>query len=136
MTLTVQALESVTYKHGVTMAFRHLYRTALKTVQYSSPSRYVIRWVLRSSFRKGTDVDFNPRRIVNTLHFLENASQLGSLERKILKTLTMVRYWQQPHIACNSPMVIGRIPRPQSIGARQFNRTLHLLNESMGLCLK
>ncbi|KAF7595741.1 hypothetical protein BBP40_004872 [Aspergillus hancockii] len=83
-------------QRGVIQAYRNLYRQGLKVINYSTPSRHVLLQTLRSSFRSSSSHDFDPRRIANTLHFLQRAADVAGLEHKIVKNLMMVRYWEQP----------------------------------------
>ncbi|KAI9773945.1 MAG: hypothetical protein M1840_006171 [Geoglossum simile] len=71
-------------------AYRHLYRAALRAVQYSSPSRYTIRDHIRPAFRKGNPATFDQGKIDNTLLFLEGAAREKGIEHRILKTLLHV----------------------------------------------
>lgn len=102
MSLTVQALKSTNHKHAVILSYRHIHRTVLQTIRYSAPSRYVLRGVVRAAFRKGKPDEFDPQRIVNTISFLQRAAYPLTMEKKILKTMTMVRYWQQPYVHANN----------------------------------
>ncbi|KAL1960983.1 hypothetical protein VTO42DRAFT_4871 [Malbranchea cinnamomea] len=139
MALSVATLTSTTYRHAVALSYRHLYKTVLRTIRYSVPSRYVLRGVLRAAFRAGSPRDFDPQRIVNTIAFLDRAGSPGTMERKILKSMTMVRYWQQPGIAGVPPLFYYRVGLDWDllkIPNKHYNRVLHLLNESLGLCLR
>ncbi|EGE86165.1 hypothetical protein RJZ56_004149 [Blastomyces dermatitidis] len=139
--LTVAALEAQSLNVAVLHAYRHLYRTGLQAVRYSSPARHVLLWTLRKSFRNGTPNEFDPRRVVNTLEFLRLASSSTSTEHKIVKNLLHVRFWQQPHkLAEGDPKFFGTQTgaraQMRAIAYRPFEMTLKMLNESLGLCLK
>ncbi|EDN04136.1 DUF1763 superfamily domain-containing protein [Histoplasma capsulatum] len=141
MSLTVAALEAQSRKIAVLHAYRHLYRTGLQTIRYSSPARHVLLWTLRKSFRNGTSKEFNPQRIVNTLEFLRLASSSTSTEHKIIKNLLHVRFWQQPQkLALGDTKFFdaqtGARSQMRSAAYRPFEMTLKMLNESLGLCLK
>ena len=75
-------------------AYRHLYRHSLRAVQFSKPARYTLRDRLRLAFRKGSAADFDPKKIANTLEFLEYATRENGLEHKIVKNLLFV-WWMQ-----------------------------------------
>lgn len=80
----------------VVHAYRHLYRQGLKVIRYSTPSRHVLRSILRNAFRSSKAQDFDPSRIANTLRFLERATEVAGLEHKIVRNLLLTRYWQLP----------------------------------------
>lgn len=96
--LTINQLHGHLRQHAIPIAYRHLYRTGLKTIRYSKPNRYVLRNVLRAAFRKAQPEEFEPSRIVSTLGFLERAGETNGMEHKIVKNLLHVRYWQQPTV--------------------------------------
>ncbi|PGH05620.1 hypothetical protein AJ80_08312 [Polytolypa hystricis UAMH7299] len=98
MTLTVSALETQFRRRAILLAYRHLYRTGLRTIRFARPARYVLRGILRSAFRSGSPEGFEPQRIVNTLQFLQRASEATTTEHKIVKTIIHVRFWQQPQM--------------------------------------
>lgn len=104
MALSVATLKATSPSHAIVLSYRHLYKTTLRSVRYSIPSRYVLRGAIRAAFRSRTAEDFDPQRIVNTIAFLERAGCSGTMEKKILKTLTMVRYWDQGHIPNYAPL--------------------------------
>lgn len=86
----------MTDTRAIVLAYRHLYRRGLQAVNYATPARHVLLRILRSSFRSGSRDDFDPKKIANTLEFLQRASESAGLEHKIIKNLIMVRYWEQP----------------------------------------
>ncbi|KAF3384434.1 hypothetical protein F1880_002041 [Penicillium rolfsii] len=86
----------------VAHAYRHLYRQGLKAIGYATPSRYVLRTTLRTSFRASPPSEFNPSKIANTLRFLKRATDMTGMEHKILKNLLLSRYWEMPQIAKES----------------------------------
>lgn len=75
-------------------AYRYLYRSLLRAVQYSSPARYIARDQLRDAFRHGYREQFNQQKISRTLGFLDAASRERGLEHRILKNLLHVAYWK------------------------------------------
>jgi hypothetical protein len=79
---------------AVIHAYRHLYRHSLRAVQFSKPARYTLRDRLRLAFRKGNAAEFEPKRVENTLEFLQNATRENGLEHKIVKNLLFV-WWTQ-----------------------------------------
>lgn len=71
-------------------AYRHLYRSLLRAVQYSRPGRDVARDQLRAAFReKGATYD--ETGIKRTRWFLEAAGKQRGLEHSIVKNLLRVR---------------------------------------------
>ena len=78
-------------------AYRHLLRWSLRAVQFSKPSRYVVRDTLRAAFRDEDGI-FEPSRIQSTLWFLESAATYVGVEHKIIKNLCQIRYKQQKDI--------------------------------------
>ncbi|KAK0634801.1 hypothetical protein B0T17DRAFT_611758 [Bombardia bombarda] len=80
-------------------AYRHLLRWGLRAVQFSKPSRYVIRDQLRDAFRDditkgGVTAKFDRDGIRRTIWFLKGAAESprGRWERKILKNLCRVAW--------------------------------------------
>lgn len=73
----------------ITHAYRHLYRTLLKGVQYSTPARFVARGQLRRAFRE-PGATYDERGIKRTLWFLEAAAKERGMEHRILKNLLRV----------------------------------------------
>ncbi|KAK2805953.1 hypothetical protein FQN50_005968 [Emmonsiellopsis sp. PD_5] len=141
MSLSVGALQSVPRSLALRHAYRHLYRTGLQAVRYAKPQRFVLRGILRSSFRKGAPSEFDPQRIVNTLAFLKLSSASASTEHKIIKNLLHVRFWQQPG-ARKSGAIFDTVSmsrdrsRMRAHAYGPFEKTLYMLNESLGLCLR
>ncbi len=81
-------------KADIVLAYRHLYRAGLHAVQYSKPARFVLKRIIDEAFRKGKPGDFNPRRIGNTVVFLENAAKDRGIEHAVVKNILRVRWWQ------------------------------------------
>jgi len=88
-------------------AYRHLLRAGLRAVQFSKPSRYVLRDQLRAAFRDddagkaprnptaaaaAAGGGFDLERIRRTVWFLKAAGQEAGLEHKILKNLLRVAW--------------------------------------------
>ncbi|KAE8379462.1 hypothetical protein BDV26DRAFT_259511, partial [Aspergillus bertholletiae] len=127
-------------QRAVIQAYRHLYRQGLRVINYSTPSRHVLLRTLRSSFRSSSRHDFDPQRIANTLRFLQRAADAVGVEHKIVKNLMMVRYWEQPQVRKDLRLLkgLGIDQKESSLrrdASEQFNLTLMLLNESLGICL-
>lgn len=80
-------------------AYRHIYRTLLEAVQYSSPARYVARDQVRAAFREPT-AKHDAEVCKRTLWFLEAAVRERGLEHRILKNLLRVK--QERLAATNS----------------------------------
>lgn len=76
----------------IRLAYRHLYQGLLRAVQYAKPARYIVRDRLRAGFEEQSGNSFEPKRIANTLEFLNGAAKTRGLEHKILKNLVLV-YW-------------------------------------------
>lgn len=77
----------------VVHAYRHIYRTGLHAIQYSSPARHTLKKLVRNSFRTGQVEDFNPRKIKNTIKFLHCAAKEKGLEHRMVKSLLHVWFW-------------------------------------------
>lgn len=78
-------------RRAITLAYRHLFRRGLKAVNYAEPHRYVLRDILRSSFRSGHTDEFDARRVMNTISFLRRAAWSHGFEHKIVMNLLSVR---------------------------------------------
>jgi hypothetical protein len=129
-------------------AYRHLLRTSLHAIQYSTPARHVITSRLRLSFRSSPISSFEPKRISNTLEFLSNAGKTTGLEHQILRNLLMVWYWEPAQWkdrkgrdvmwsqlpGMGDKVVLERVVKAGAYGG--FYWGLRMLNESMGLCLR
>ncbi|KAK3320899.1 hypothetical protein B0T19DRAFT_252309 [Cercophora scortea] len=131
-------------------AYRKLYRAGLRAVQFSTPSRYAFRDQLRDAFRdkKGT---FDAEGIRRTVWFLNAAAQERGLEHKILKNIIRVysaRRETLMHYPWRQHLLKGRIveAHKQKRGAvydpirdtelEHYRRTIAMLNETMGICLR
>jgi hypothetical protein len=79
---------------SITTAYRHLYRTTLKAVRYSTPARYSARDVLRRAFRETPNQGYDPQRIANTVNFLDRAAKYAGFEHRILKNMLFIRWWR------------------------------------------
>ncbi|KIW01804.1 uncharacterized protein PV09_06660 [Verruconis gallopava] len=123
-------------KEAIIGAYRSLYRSGLRAVQYSAPARYTIRDRLRRAFRECPIEDFEPHRIANTLEFLDGARKSNGLEHKVLRSLLMTWYFEPYQWAKrgNARDKVDRVARMRAYDC--FHHTLRMLNESMGLCLK
>ncbi|KAK3951046.1 hypothetical protein QBC32DRAFT_170377 [Pseudoneurospora amorphoporcata] len=124
-------------------AYRHLLRWSLRAVQFSKPSRFVVRDTLRAAFRDENGT-FEPSRIKSTLWFLESAATYVGVEHKIIKNMAYVRHMQQKNIG---PWRI----KAQTLAKSQqralkdpvhekeyehFDKTIAMLNDTMNLCLR
>lgn len=96
MNAAIYSLQSQADRRAVVSAYRRLYRQGLKVINYSTPSRYVLLKILRSSFRASPIEAFDMGKIENTLRFLQRATVMLGIEHKIVRNLLMVRYWEQP----------------------------------------
>ena len=80
--------------HEIRLAYRQLFRAALRAVHYSSPAKYQIRDSIRTAFRNEPAERFDARKIANTKEFLRRAEIETGIEHKILRNLLHVRYFQ------------------------------------------
>ncbi|KAF2396590.1 DUF1763-domain-containing protein [Trichodelitschia bisporula] len=130
----------VATKAEIVRGYRHLLRGGYHAVQYSTPARYVLRDRLRLNFRQGKPEDFERWRVDNTLELLANAAKHHGLEHKLVRSLLMTWYWEPVHWEDRG--VTGLSNKngwSYPFRARaydNFYHTLHMLNESMGLCLR
>lgn len=79
-------------------AYRHLYRSLLYAVRFSTPARYVGRNQLRRAFReaaKDKDAAFDAAAVKRTIWFLEAAGKEAGTEHKILKNLLKVAWHRE-----------------------------------------
>ena len=133
---------SIEYKAAVKLSYRHLYQTALRAVKYSKPARYTIRDRLRWAFRKSPANSLDPIRIRNTLAFLYHAQKSKSLEHRVLRTLLFTWHYDWAAFPAKLPDNLrSKVYGPQEHYLRsttrdQFNHTVRMLNESMGMCIK
>ena len=79
----------------IVFAYRQLYRQGLIAVQYPKPARYTLKKQLDGAFRNGNPQDFDPKKIGNTILFLQNAAKETGMEHRILKNLLLVRWWEK-----------------------------------------
>jgi hypothetical protein len=79
---------------AVLHAYRHVLRHGLRAIHFSKPARYTLRDRIRLAFRKSPASDFDPKKIENTLEFLQYAAKESGLEHKIVKNLLAV-WWLQ-----------------------------------------
>lgn len=76
-------------------AYRHLYRSFLRAVQYARPNRFIGRDRIRSAFRE-KDVVFDARGIQRTIWFFNGAAKERGLEHTVLKNLLQVQSRRRP----------------------------------------
>lgn len=81
--------------HEIVTAYRHLWRWALRGIQYSAPARFVLKARIRQAFRTGTPEDFNHAKIENTLEFLRGAATSTGVEHHVLRSLMLTWYWEK-----------------------------------------
>ncbi|KAF4634975.1 hypothetical protein G7Y89_g3125 [Cudoniella acicularis] len=110
-------------------AYRHLYRGLLKAVQYSKPARYMARDQLRKSFRNDDPTTFNQDKVDKTMEFLRGAAQERGLEHRILRNLLLSKWTPRVGNASTATHV-------RNTARLNYDMTLAMLNESMGLCLR
>ncbi|KAG5967406.1 hypothetical protein E4U56_000923 [Claviceps arundinis] len=127
-------------------AYRTLYRTLLQAVQYSSPARYVARDQLRKAFRASPATPFNHEGIKRTIWFLQAAAREKGLEHKVLKNLLRVQSeraqneggrWKKVLVMSAKNRSGGdKGPAKSAMAYEHYERTVRMLNESMGTCLR
>lgn len=129
----------------VVRAYRHLYRNLLRAVQYSSPARYIARDQLRRAFREGgSQASLNNEGVKRTIWFLEAAAREKGLEHKVLKNLIRVKGERNRKEGGEWKKVLAErkrgnrdaMKREGEMGFAHYDRTVRMLNESMGLCLR
>ncbi|KAL2135244.1 hypothetical protein VTI74DRAFT_9336 [Chaetomium olivicolor] len=130
-------------------AYRKLLRAGLRAVQFSQPSRSTFTERLREGFRDPGG-KFEPERVRRTVWFLNAAAQARGIEHKILKNLCRV-HWERVREAQRTPWKVKikaemdaregkrKVKDADVISGRQFEhyeRTIQMLNDTMGLCLR
>lgn len=93
---------------------------------------------MRNAFRTEPFENFNLGKIRNTEDFLKRAEQDTGMEHRILKNLLHVRYWQH-HARIDNNLIQQQTSRASRIRKEnwaQYDATLALFNESLGLCLR
>ncbi|EXJ59233.1 hypothetical protein A1O7_06665 [Cladophialophora yegresii CBS 114405] len=127
-------------RQHILQAYRDLYKTGLRAVQYSTPARYELRDILRQTFRTSAPSNLNPRRIQNTVKFLENARKYDGFEHRIVKNLLHLQYWKGRPLDKRSKHSIRDLNTAAAGESRkqiwhQYRATLTMLNESLDICL-
>ncbi|KAK3696551.1 hypothetical protein LTR37_017893 [Vermiconidia calcicola] len=117
----------------VVQAYRHVYKHVLRAVQYSKPARFVARDRVRDGFRKKSAADYDAARITRTLEFLDGAAEIRGLEHRIVKNLMHV-WWEQKQLRTTQLPIQRR--EFQKVAYDDFNHTIRMLEESMGMCLR
>ncbi|KAK3304226.1 uncharacterized protein B0T15DRAFT_233315 [Chaetomium strumarium] len=132
-------------------AYRRLLRAGLRAVQFSQPSRSTLTERLREGFRDPKGV-LDAERVRRTVWFLNAAAQQRGLEHKILKNLCRV-HWDRMREARRTPWKMrlkkeqeqeqqrakGKAKDPDVISGTEYEhyeRTIAMLNDTMGLCLR
>lgn len=82
-------------KQEIVKSYRHLYRHALRAIQFSSPGRYTLKSHLRLAYRSNDTTAFDLLKVENTLLFLKHAAEERGLEHRLLKSLLHVWWWQE-----------------------------------------
>ncbi len=125
---------------AVLQAYRHLYRTGIRAVQYARPARFELRDILRDAFRTASSSNFNLRRVQNTIKFLENARNYDGFEHRILKNLLHLQYWKGKPLDKRLKQSLRDSNTASAVESRkqiwhQYRATLTMLNESLDTCL-
>jgi hypothetical protein len=81
-------------RHEVLLAYRHLFKHALRACQFSKPARFVVRDRMRNAFRTSPVEEYDSRRIQRTLEFFRSAIEYKGIEHKLQKNLTHV-WWER-----------------------------------------
>ncbi|KXJ97166.1 hypothetical protein Micbo1qcDRAFT_155971 [Microdochium bolleyi] len=126
-------------------AYRHLYRGLLHAVQFSKPARYVARDRIRVAFReKGAVLD--PPSISRTVKFLEAAARERGLEHKVLKNLLVTQFFRAREQQKSWKVVkleqslrhkkTDLNEHMQDTAFYHYDKTVEMLNKSLGLCLR
>ncbi|CAK7241558.1 MAG: hypothetical protein STHCBS139747_003021 [Sporothrix thermara] len=136
-------------------AFRSLYRSALRAVQFSKPARYVVRDQLRAAFRgqrttltSAANNDgaqpFDPERIRRTVWFLNAAAASRGIEHRVLSNLLKTAYWRRRRAEAQQPSwsAIMKTKKKKPVDEFQqtaydhYDATIKMLNDQMNLCLR
>ncbi|KAK3115453.1 hypothetical protein LTR53_005205 [Teratosphaeriaceae sp. CCFEE 6253] len=120
-------------RQEVLLAYRHLFRHALRACQYSKPVRFVVQDRMRRAFHTSSPDDYDASRIQRTPEFLQNAAESKGVEHKLQKKLTHV-WWEREKLQ-RAPMR-SDIYQLRRHAYDEFDRTLEMLNQTMGLCIK
>ncbi|KAK5110368.1 hypothetical protein LTR62_006076 [Meristemomyces frigidus] len=113
--------------------YRHLYTHALRACQYSKPSRYVVRDHIRAAFRSSPPSSYNPDTLARTVEFFKSAASHKGIEHKVQKNLIHV-WWEREKLSRGTMRHDTYALRKHAYD--DFDRTLEMLNKSMGLCIK
>jgi len=81
-------------KQEIIHAYRKLYRSGLRAVQYSKPARYSLQAQLRAAFRE-PGATFNAEGCRRTVWFFNAAAQEAGLEHRILRNLLRVAHMRR-----------------------------------------
>lgn len=124
----------------IRLAYRHLYKASLLAVQYALPARYCVRSTMRHAFRDYPASDFNRERIANTLQFVNDAAKYKSIAHRIIKNLMHVRWWQWQNNKASwksrGSTPVAYQSEAGQLGYKNLQRTIDMLNQTMGLCLR
>ncbi|KAH7320127.1 hypothetical protein B0I35DRAFT_408841 [Stachybotrys elegans] len=120
-------------------AYRHLYRGLLRAVIYAKPERFIVRDILRSSFRDEKAV-FQPETVKRTTWFIQTAGRTRGLEHRIIKNLLRMhmakhkelKKWRTVHARSLRSDPLKAVATPY----RHFEMTLAMLNATMGIALR
>ncbi|KAI0388342.1 DUF1763-domain-containing protein [Xylariaceae sp. FL0594] len=126
--------------------YRHLYRGLLRAVQYSKPARYTALFQLRRAFRE-EGATYDARGVWRTIRFLDAAARERGLEHRVLKNLLVIAWWRygfdckatykKALIDANTERKKTDLEKYMSATAyAHYDKTIEMLNKSMGLCLR
>ncbi|CAK7204404.1 hypothetical protein SEUCBS139899_007161 [Sporothrix eucalyptigena] len=148
MSTTVSSTELV-------KAYRSLYRSALRAVQFSKPARYIVRDQLRAAFRgQRTPLTsaanneggqpFDAKRIRRTVWFLNSAAAYRGIEHRIVSNLIKTAYWRRRQVELKRMqwtdlVKIKKKKKPdvfQDIAYDHYDETVKMLNDQMNIYLR
>ncbi|KAK0626234.1 hypothetical protein B0T14DRAFT_492601 [Immersiella caudata] len=135
-------------KADILTSYRHLLRASLRAVHFARPQRYTVRDVLRDAFRDEKAIgSYDRERIRRTIFFLNSAAWESGLESRILKNLVRVEWerrerrmdWKGLEKVRLMDEVARKKKDPDPIKGKEYehyDRTVKMLNDTMGLCLR
>ncbi|KAL5600980.1 hypothetical protein BROUX41_005813 [Berkeleyomyces rouxiae] len=134
-------------KTEILHAYRHMYRHLMRAVRNTKPQSQIGRTQLRAAFNPvpGTaehGQPFDAAGIKRTIWFLKAAEKEAGLEHRVLKNLLLAAGVRQRLMRVPWSVVLKKNPRAmeshklvQHVYAH-YDRTIEMLNKTMGLRLK
>ncbi|EJT71933.1 hypothetical protein GGTG_11185 [Gaeumannomyces tritici R3-111a-1] len=120
-------------------AYRRLYRAGLQAVMYSQPARTVVRDKLREAFRDKSRAHlFDRNKALQTVNFLRSAARERGLAHRIVRGMVFVAWHRRRKEQL--PFHMLKLKKPQDHIEKtayvHYDRTIDMLNRTMGLCLR